>query len=107
MEKEAQIVQNMVIQKLDIEDRKREDSEIPILNKKRKYEDQEDHLEEVQEDPSTNTLSILQQNQNSRLELILSETDMISTIQSKVNKQSEKKGPRTNTIPIIQTEVNK
>ncbi|CAG8853027.1 43731_t:CDS:1, partial [Gigaspora margarita] len=67
VKKEAQIVQNMGIQESDIEDRRREDSEMPTINKKRKYKDQEDHLDEVQEDPSITTSSIPQQNQNSRL----------------------------------------
>ncbi|CAG8842472.1 41507_t:CDS:2, partial [Gigaspora margarita] len=69
----------MATQESDIEDRRREDSEMPIINKKRKYKDQEDHIDEVQ-DPST-TISI--------------------------NKQLEKKGSETNMIPIMQIEVNK
>ncbi|KAF0521272.1 hypothetical protein F8M41_015855 [Gigaspora margarita] len=43
----------MGIQKSDVEDRRREDLEMLIINKKRKYKDQEDHLDKVQEDPST------------------------------------------------------
>ncbi|CAG8782676.1 22452_t:CDS:2 [Gigaspora margarita] len=58
----------MAIRKSDIEDRRREDSEMPTINKKRKHGEQKDHLDE--------------QDQNSRLELILLETDMTSTIQS-------------------------
>ncbi|CAG8680755.1 32824_t:CDS:2, partial [Gigaspora margarita] len=93
----------MVTQKSDIKNRRRKDSEILTINKKRKHEDQEDHLDELQEDPSTTISNITQQDQNSRLELILLETDMTSTIQFEVNKQPEKKGPETNTILITQT----
>ncbi|KAF0525067.1 hypothetical protein F8M41_014804 [Gigaspora margarita] len=72
MEKEVLKMQNMAIQESNIEDRRREDSKTPIINKKKKHKDQEDHIDGVQEDPSTTIPSISLQGQSSRIELISS-----------------------------------
>ncbi|CAG8844471.1 32096_t:CDS:2, partial [Gigaspora margarita] len=77
-EEKAQIVQNMVIQESEIKDRRREDSKMPTINKKRKREDQEDHLDKAQEDPSTTISKEQQVNDETRNEAIAQEKILYS-----------------------------